>query len=247
MLEDDVLVARRKLERRISVEARETTIETTGEGLAREVAVLPCVDDGGDTRLLEASLRSTVRSDGRMHRIPLFTFTTEADVDRVSCPEINPLVHLRSEQVNAADYPLLAGPLTLLRESGYVGRSTLDFVAPGERFTIGWGSDDALRVRRERSEKRERSKLSGRLTVRVFIEAFLSNLDDNPVTFSLQERIPVSEIDKVTVKIDADETSPPAQADERGIINWQVSLPAYGRKEMRLVYTITASSNVQGI
>lgn len=253
LLADDELALQRRREKKVDVEVREAAIATTGEGPAASAEPgepgLPGVADGGEPRLLEASGPTRVRSDGRMHRVPVFAFTAQADVDRVCCPELTPLVHLRSLQPNTARHPLLAGPVTLLRQSGYVGRSTVDFVAPGERFAMGWGSEDAVRVRREVRERRERSKLTGKLTISRHVELSVSNLDDQPTDFTLKERIPVSEIDKVTVQLDAAETSPPpsARPGDQGIVTWQLSLPAHGTRVVTLAYTVTASGAVQGL
>ena len=248
ILADDLLVLQRRRERRVEVEVREATIATTGEGMAsRESRGLPGVDDGGEPRLLDAGVRTSVRSDGLMHRVPVFSFAAQAEVDRVCCPELTPLVHLRSRQANASKQALLAGPVTLLRTSGYVGRSTIDFVAPGEQFAIGWGSEDAVRVRREVREHRERSKLTGKQTITREIELSLSNLDDQPMDFVLNERIPVSEIDKVTVQLVAGETSQPTSVDDRGIVAWKVVLPPHGTRTIALAYTVTAAGAVQGL
>lgn len=253
LLVDDELALQRRRERKVDVEVREAAIATTGEGPAASLEPgapgLPGVADGGEPRLLEASGPTTVRSDGWMHRVPVFDFTAPAEVDRICCPELTPLVHLRSLQPNTARHPLLAGPVTLLRQSGYVGRSTVDFVAPAERFALGWGSEDSVRVRRQVRERRERSKLTGKLTIWRQVELSLSNLNDQPTDFTLKERLPVSEIDKVTVQLDAAETAPPpsSRPDDQGIVAWQVSLPPHGTRTITLAYTVTASAAVQGL
>ena len=247
VLHDDLLQVRRKPEKKVSVEVREQVIATTGEGRAEEADGLPGVDDGGETRLLDAAVTTTVRADGRMRRIPLHTFDADAEQDRICCPEVAAGVHLRSRQANASAHPILAGPVDLLRNGGYVGRSQVGFVAPGELFALGWGSEDGLRVRREPHSKRETSKITRRTTLTHRIEVFLSNLDDRRTTFTVKERIPVSEIDKVRIELDEKETYPLVPADDDGIFAWEITLPAHGTEKLQLVYALIASSDVQGI
>jgi len=246
-LRDDLLRVRRKPEKKVTVEVREQVIATTGEGQAEEAEGLPGVDDGGETRLLDAAVKTTVRADGRMRRIPLHSFDADAEVDRICCPELASGVHLRTRQANSSPHPLLAGPVDLLRNGGYVGRSLIGFVASGERFALGWGADDGLRVRREHHTKRETSKISRRTTVTDRIEIFLSNIDDRSTSFTVQERIPVSEIDKVKIGLDDKETYPLVPVDDDGILTWEVTLPPHGTEKLQRVYTLTASSDVQGI
>ncbi|MBN2360542.1 MAG: DUF4139 domain-containing protein [Deltaproteobacteria bacterium] len=245
-LVDDLVRVRRKQEKKVSVRVREEKIATTGEGAAADEG-LPGVDDGGETRLLDAAVRTTVVADGQMRRVAISAFEVDGEIDRVCCSELAPLVHLRSRQVNAGRHPILAGPVDIVRESGYVGRSEIGFVAVGERFALGWGSEDGLRVRRERREKRDTTMLTGKQVITRTVELFLSNLDDQPAAFELQERIPVSEIDKVKVALEAKECAPAAAADDQGILRWPIKLPPLGTQQVKLVFTITASSDVQGL
>jgi len=247
VLSDDPLSARKKETKKTQVSVREQNIATTGEGTTKTSAELPGVDDGGETRLLGASTRATIPSDGRLRRVPISVFESAAEVDRIARPEKSSLVHLRSRQPNGAPHPLLAGPVELLRTSGYVGRSSIGFVAPGEKFLLGWGGDDALRIQRRTNEHRETAMLTSKLTITREVVLHVSNLESAPGTFKLEERVPVSEIDSVKIQIDEKETKPAAQADEQGIVGWKVEVPAHGTKEIKLVYRIVASSDVQGL
>jgi uncharacterized protein (TIGR02231 family) len=247
LLHDDLLRVRRKADKKVAVEVREQAIATTGEGRSEEADGLPGVADGGETRLLDAAVRTTVVADGRMRRIPVLAFDAPAEIDRLCCPERAPLVHLRSRQVNTASQPVLAGPVDLIRNGGYVGRTEVGFVAPAERFALGWGSQDGLRVRREVHEDSETARLTGKKTHTTRVELFLSNLDDRPATFDVQERIPVSEIDKVKVEVDRKKTRPAASPDDDGIVTWRVELPPHGTDEIELVYSVIATSKVEGL
>ena len=246
-LEDDVVRARRKQEKKVAVRVREQKIATTGEGTAAEDEGLPGVDDGGETRLLDAAVKTSIAADGRMRRVAISNFEVAGEVDRICCSELTPLVHLRSRQANTGRHPILAGPVDIVRDSGYVGRSEIGFVATGEKFALGWGSEDGLRVRREQQEKRDTTMLTGKQIITRTVELYLSNLDDKPATFTLQERVPVSEIDKVKIAIDAKESKPAATPDAQGVVSWPIKLAPFGTQQVTLAYTITASSDVQGL
>ena len=247
VLGDDVVHARPRRDKQVSVTVRQDAIATTGEGTTRQADDLPGVDDGGESRLLRASHRTTIRSDGLMRRVPVFAFEEPAEVDRICCPGIAPLVQLRSRQANGATQPLLAGPTDLVHDGGYAGRTTVDFVAPGERFALAWGSDDGLRVGREQHERRKTARVSGKLTITRRVDLYLSNLHDAPASFAVQERVPVSEIDKVKIRMVDDQCEPLEEPDEYGVITWDVELPARGTREISLVYEILADSSVRGL
>ena len=253
LLREDRLRLKKREDKRVEVALHETTIQNTGEGAGESSdgssaePELPGVDDGGETRLLGAAAKATILSDGRMVRVPIFFFEAKAEIDRIARPELGAMVHLRSRQDNPTKLPLLAGPLELLRRSGYVGRSKVLFVAPGERFAIGWGPDDALRIQRKATETRETAKLTGKQTLTRTVELYLSNLGDAACAFTIEERVPVSELEQVSIELDAKETHPAGVPDAQGICAWKVQLAAHGTEKISLVYRLITASDVTGI
>jgi hypothetical protein len=79
------------------------------------------------------------------------------------------------------------------------------------------------------------------------VDLFLSTLDAETVRFKLEERIPVSEIEAVSIVLDTKETEPSAKADDQGIVAWDIELPPHGTRKVKLVYRITAASDVRGL
>lgn len=244
LLSDEWLEVKRREEKKIEIAIREQKIESTGEGAAPD-AELPGVDDGGETRLLCAPTPCSIASDGRLRRVPLFSFEADADVRRIARPERGQLVHLQARLPNASQSPILAGPVELVREAGAAGRAEVGFVAAGEKFLLGFGGDGALRVHRSVKEKTETATLTGKRTIDRTVEVKLSNLDATAVKFRVEERVPVSELEAVTVKV-LDATSPPAQPDPDGIVGWEVELPAHGHRTLQLAYRLVATSDVKG-
>jgi uncharacterized protein (TIGR02231 family) len=243
LLTEDPLRLTRKVDKKIVAETREQAIANTGEGVATTER-LQGVDDGGEVRVLAAATLATIASDGRMQRVPIATFKAPAELDRVARPEKSTLVHMRTRQANLAPHPLLAGPVELIGESGYVGTTSLGFIAPNERFVLGWGGDEALRIRREHHETRDTSRISGKQVITRTVGLALSNLGRETVRFRVEERIPVSELAEVEVAIDSKLTQPPATADRDGIVAWTVELGPLAHKSISLTYQVTASSEV---
>lgn len=245
VLLSDVLAVRKKGPV-VEAQARQEQIHTAGlgadEGGSQAAPELPGIDDGGEAQRLRGRGRSSIPGDGRPYRVPLFDVTGPAEVELRCVPELAPVVLLRSEQTNSAPYPLLAGPVDLVRRSGLVGRTSLLFVAPGERFELGWGPDNGLRVTREHEEQAwERKSLSSwtRKPRRVRIK--LSSLDATPRSLQVRERIAVSELDKVKVELQS--ATPSAKPDADGIVRWDVRLPGFGRQELVLEWDLV----VQGV
>ncbi len=248
-LHTDLLRVQRRSEV-LDVEMRELQIQTTGPGAEpREGAgELPGIDDGGEVLTLRALHRADVPSDGRPHRVRLGSFSTMATTERVVMAELAPAVLLRSEQVNRGEVPILAGPVDLVRGGGFVGRTSVLFVAPGERFELGWGPDGAMRVRRELERSAEDSgMLSSWISRDTRVTLKLTNLGTEQHLVTVRERVPVSEIDKVRIEVRRDGTTGARRPDDDGIVTWTVDLQPDERERVELTYTIKRHQDVVGL
>lgn len=249
-LVDDVVSARRRSEQ-IDVEVRQQEVQTTGvgEGGASErVGDMPGIDDGGEVLALRVPGRVTVPSDGRPHRVELAEFSTPAACERVVTAELTPAALLKSTQTNRASRPILAGPVDLVLDGGFTGRAKVLFIAPGERFELGWGPDGAIRVKRDVDTSVEQARvLSSWKTSRKTVELRLSNLGAAPRRFTVIERIPVSEIEKVKIDVDVRKTSARRTADADGFVRWSVALAGHAREILTLVYTVKKHDDVSRI
>lgn len=246
----DLLLVQRKSDA-VVVEAREQEVQTTGLGAGprqQRAPELPGIDDGGEALHLEAPEQATVPSDGRPYRIPLMQFTASATTRHVLMPELATAVILESTQTNQARQPILAGPVDLVRGGGFAGRTSVLFVAPGERFALGWGPDGAIRVQRslERS-KDERGIMSAWTSQGHRVRVRISNLGREPRTIHVTERVPVSEIEKLAIEVNAASTTGKRKPDEHGFVRWTVELPAHGHESVELHYIVKKHGDVVGI
>jgi uncharacterized protein (TIGR02231 family) len=245
----------RKKTSTVEVEAREQKVNTAGlgadaghEGATKTVAEdeLPGIDDGGEAVELRGRTKATIPTDGRPYRVPIFSFESPATTALVCAPELERAVILRSRQHNAATHPLLAGPVDLIRNSGLVGRTSLLFIAPGERFELGFGPDSSLRVHRKLEDlEHERRMMSSwtRKPRRVTVK--LSNLSPTAKTIEVKERIAISEVEKVEVELT--EASHGVKADADGFVTWEATLPGFGREALELTWVLVVHDDVVGM
>ncbi|MFF8600075.1 DUF4139 domain-containing protein [Streptomyces sp. NPDC015232] len=251
LVEDRLTLVERSAAERatIDLETREETIAALGP---LPVVGLPGVDDGGETRVLSAPAPVSVPSDGRAHRVPLSAFTTGAVIEHACSPELSPLVTQLVRFDNGAGHALLTGPVDLVRASGFSGRGTLDFTAPGAPAELAFGSQDDYRVVRRVEESRDTTALSQRTVVSRTVRVHLSRLsapgEEGERMVTVRERIPVSEVSAVQVRLRKEACAPvPDEVDADGIVRWDVPLPPGGRRTLTLAYEITAKANTSGL
>jgi uncharacterized protein (TIGR02231 family) len=248
LLSDDLLSAQKKSKETV-VAAREVAVQSAGPGGPPGPAAvkLPGVDDGGDIQSLRAEGLCTVPADGRPCFLPLFRFESPAEVSRVLMAELEPAVFLKSVQPNAAGRPILAGPVELVRGRGQVGWTQTLFVAPGQRFELGWGPQDDLRVSRMETRARTRQDTVSQWSYcDTDLRLFVSNLGDEARTVEITERLPVSEVEEVTIEVRrlAPKGHPP---DEHGFVKWSLTLGPHQREELRLNWRLSTAPGVKGV
>ncbi|MFH0521356.1 mucoidy inhibitor MuiA family protein [Streptomyces sp. M41] len=235
--------------RTVDVELREE--DTAGLGPA-PVLGLPGVDDGGRTQVLHSPAPVTVPADGRAHRVPLTAVTASASSEYSSSPELSPLVTRVVRFDNTSGHALLAGPVDLVLGSGFTGRGTLSFTAPGAPVELAFGSHDDFRVVRQAEESRDTATLTQRTvitrTVRLHVSRFSAPGERGEQVVTLRERIPVSEVSAVEVRLRKDACAPePDAVDADGIARWDLRLMPGGHRTITLVYEISASGRVAGL
>ncbi|WP_353940881.1 mucoidy inhibitor MuiA family protein [Streptomyces sp. HUAS MG91] len=251
LVEDRLTLRDRSAAERRSVEIELREEEISDVGPAR-VPGPPGVDDGGEVRVLRAPAPVSVPGDGRAHRVPLTSAASPAHSEYVCAPELSPLVTEVVRFTNTGGHPLLAGPVELIRDSGFTGRATLDFTAPGAAQELAFGSADTYRVTREAEESRNTAGLSQRTvvtrTVRLHLSRFSAPGETGDRVIAVRERIPVSEVSDVEVRLRKDSCSPaPDTLDAEGIARWDITLPPSGRRTVTLVYEVSASAKVNGL
>lgn len=235
--------------RTIEVEMREEEIGDLGPAA---VLGLPGVDDGGETQVLHSPAPVSVPSDGRAHRVPLSSFTTAASSEYACSPELSPLVTRVVRGDNGSGHALLAGPVDLVRGSGFAGRGALEFTAPGAPLELAFGSCDDHRVIRHTEESRDSTTLTQRTVVTRRVTLHLSRFsapgEQDERVVVVRERIPVSEVSAVEVRLRKDACAPaPDSVDAEGIARWEVPLAPGGHRTVALVYEVSASAKVAGL
>jgi uncharacterized protein (TIGR02231 family) len=239
LLGEDILISQERPEI-VEVVARDQVIATTGLGRTIEATdELPGIDDGGVPITIKARHTASIPSDGMPYRVKISEFTSGATVALVTMAELNPSAVTKVTLEHQGDCPILAGPVELIRNHGIVGRTSVLYVAPGERFALGFGPDPAIRVRRKVAEvEPKQAPLSRFVAKEHSVTLLVCNIGDVPKHILFTERIPVSEVEQVVIEFDASQSTVESKPDDDGIISWDVALPPGGTKTFCLRYTV---------
>jgi uncharacterized protein (TIGR02231 family) len=203
----------------------------------RVVEAFQKVQERGTTAQFAASGTQTVRTDGRAVRVRIGLAQLAASPRIVAAPVVSLNAVQTAELKNTGNQPLLPGKVLLYAEGAFVGTTATEFVAPGESFTMFLGVADRIKLSRTLDQKRSSLNWTGkrkRMLVSFLVTA--ENLADKPVAFQLTDRVPVSETEDI--RVTGVRIQPDVKPDVKGLLKWEVTLPAKEKKEFRIEYTL---------
>ncbi|HWB46763.1 MAG TPA: mucoidy inhibitor MuiA family protein [Hyphomicrobiaceae bacterium] len=138
--------------------------------------------------------------------------------------------------------PLLPGQVSLFRDSTFVGNGHLPLLAPGETHELGFGVDDAVRVRHAiAEEKRSEGGIitTSKTDVRNY-RVTLKNLHERAMQVTVLDQVPVSQ--NADIKVEPTGKVPPTKRDvddKRGVFAWELKLEPDEERVLEFGYRVT--------
>lgn len=207
-----------------------------------EAPVYSQAQEKGVAVVYKLTRRATVKSDGSEHKLPVSTQTLKADFEYSAYPRAVVSSFLGSRVINAPDLQLLSGKVNVFLDDDFVGASSIDNIGPGEEFDLYLGQDENVKVKRELLEKKVDETLIGSIPAankKIVFKYKLSveNYKSKNIKVKLFEAMPVSEDDRIKVKITQTSQEPQVKdwQDRRGVWLWELDLEPKAKKE--IIYT----------
>lgn len=221
------------------------------EEVKAEMAVSQ-VDTKGISISYQLPGKVTVKSDGTDHKLPVTTQILNAKFSYTSYPRLSPYAYLGTRVANAPDLQLLAGPINVFLDGDYVGESNIQNIGPGEVFDLSLGIDENVKVERKEIEKKVDDVLiagisSGSKKTRYKYKISVENYKGKPIDVILYEAMPVSENDRIKIKV-ADVSLEPKEKDwnsRKGVWRWELKLDPKAKKEIAYSFFIEHPKDMQ--
>lgn len=186
--------------------------------------------------------RVNIRNGVEDLRLPLDTLSLDADVWAEAVPSRDSIAYRVAEFTNTTDELLLPGTALMFADGTMIGFSELSLIAAGADTQMGFGPLDGIILNRITPNRSEGDRGVFSSTNELKEEAVISveNLTGQDWDVLLRDAVPYSEQDDLEVAVSAspsaDRTNPDGQ---RGILEWDLSVPAGSKQEIRLDYTLT--------
>lgn len=190
---------------------------------------------------------ATIKSDGTDHRFPISTQSLDAEFSYSAYPRVSNSAYLGSKVENAKGLQLLAGVVSIFFQGDYVGTSSIDNIGPGEKFDLYLGADENVKVKREQVSKKvddvwvANIPSPNKTTVFTY-KITAENYKQKKIKLNIFDSMPVSEADKIKVKIDAvrPEATEMDWKGRKGVWRWELGLEPKDKKE--IVYTFSVEN-----
>jgi uncharacterized protein (TIGR02231 family) len=193
--------------------------------------------------------RVTVPDTGETKRVQIDTMELDPALAVRAVPRRDEKAYLYAKVTVARGTPLLPGSVSLFRDATFVGNGRLPLLAPGEQHELGFGVDDAVRVRYAIAEEKrgETGIISSSKTDTRSYRITAKNLHPRPIALTVLDQIPVSL--NADIKIDLIGKSVPSRRDvddKRGVLAWDATLAPDEERAVEFGYRATwpAGKNV---
>jgi uncharacterized protein (TIGR02231 family) len=185
-----------------------------------------------------------VPTDGQPVRLPIGELSLSRTERIVAAPEASLNAARVFELNNQSGQALLPGKVTLYLGTDFLGSTIIDFVGPGESFSLYAGVEDQVKVSRvldrSKSEKRN-SSFSSKTELQASWIIEVENLSGVVKNVRLADRIPVSQTDDVKVR--SVKISPKITPDEKGLFSWDLELAPKEKRTLAVEYIVQYPSN----
>ncbi|RMH03230.1 MAG: mucoidy inhibitor MuiA family protein [Planctomycetota bacterium] len=214
----------------------------SAEDLALEAPSVS-VQDFGLSQQFRLPERITLPADGQPKSFPLIQVPLDIRPERYVVPSLSLEAYLRAEVTSAADAPLLPGEARVFLGPDFLGRASFPMLRPGDSTWLNLGVDPDLvvEVAQVRDEREEPGVFSSTVRLHRAWEARLrlSASAPRPVTVLVEEVLPISRDDRITIEPEGIEPAARAEEDdladrtEKGVWRWRLKLRPGEEKTVR--------------
>ncbi len=217
-----------------------------------EKAKYAVVEQKGIAVAYKLPRKATVKCDGSDNKLAVSSQILKADFEYSSFPRAILTAYLGSRVTNADNLQLLAGRVNIFLDGDFVGISSIDNIGPAEQFDLYLGADENVKVKRDLVEKKVDETLIGGIPSPTKKTTFkykltVENYKSKNIMVKLFEAMPVSEDDRIKVKIDKVSVEPVKKdwKDRKGVWLWELSLAPKAKQEIFYTYTVEHPRDMQ--
>lgn len=185
--------------------------------------------------------RVSVPPTGETKRVQLMEEAIEPSLLVRTVPRLDAKAYLYAKLVLPKSSALLPGAVSLFRDGTFVGTGRLPLLAPGEEHELGFGADDAIRVKHAIAEDKrgEKGLISSSKTDTRNYKITVKNMHARAMPVTVFDNIPVSQQQDIKVTLTArPQPTKTDVEDKRGVVAWESKLEADQEQVIEFGYQV---------
>jgi uncharacterized protein (TIGR02231 family) len=198
------------------------------------------VRSAGTSVLFEIDERKEVSSDGSPQKFTIAIDQFKPKMQYNAVPKLTPYAYLHSKVKNEAEYPLLAGPVNIFMGPDFIGKASIDNVAPTEEFPLYLGVDEGIKIKRDLIKK-EKSKvgfLTKKEKIHYTYKTTITSFKKNKVKLSILDQVPVSQNKEIVITDVKITPTPKENKTDQGELQWEFEISPKEELEIILEYSV---------
>lgn len=189
------------------------------------------------THVFEIKNKYSVPSDGKNHSIEVEKYALNADYEYFAVPKLDKKAYLTARVTDWEKYHLLNGKTNLFFQGTFVGESNLDLNTASDTIDISLGEDKNVLIERKNMKSYNKKQFVGNKQVeeRMF-EITVRNNKKKKIRLRIEDQIPVSKNDAITVKLVNVEKGKLTEVD--GKITWIIEQESNKSNKLKFHYSV---------
>lgn len=186
--------------------------------------------------------RLDIPATGEAKRVLIAQETAEPKLVVRTVPKLDAKAYLYAKFVVPEGSPVLRGRVSLFRDGTFVGTGYMPVLAAGEEHDLGFGIDDAVRVRHtiEQEKRGETGLISTSSTDNRSYKISVKNLHERAIDVVIEEQVPASKNDEIKVVTTGNlQPSRTNVDDRRGVLAWDLRLEPGQERAFSFGYRVT--------
>ncbi len=170
-----------------------------------------------------------IPSDNTRHSTVIALEKLPVSTEYGTVPKLSPVAYLTAELVNKAGWPLMPGTVKIFSGNTFVGSAEMKQVASGEKFTLPFGSDDQITVKREELKQHKEAGMFGKNRMGYRSTITVSNFRKEAQTVNVKDQLPLAGDSEIKISLE-EATLPPTEKKDDGTLIWKMKLAAGEKK-----------------
>lgn len=209
------------------------------------------IKTNGFSAVFEIKVPATIPADGEPHKVTIATQKFDGNLQYVATPKLSETAYLRARLTNSTGAPILGGEVNLFRDGDFVGRSRVNFIAPGAEFDFYLGGDDGVKITRKTvlDKTSKGGLIQKKENLAKKFETTVESFKDSPVKVTILDQLPVSQDASVVVSNVQFNPAPGSLDKETGKLEWVLDLKPKEKKTIISEFSVEwpEGKNVSGL